>query len=164
MIRLCLLGLVAYPFGAEAATPSLTGFEDLKPGPLLTQRDCSGEWSSEDGHAAVHTQHKRSGKQSLRLLGGKQRQVVWTPAKQEWPLHQLEFWYERWTRRVPYDFRVEVLVNGEWKTLHHDTKKAIVGSFKNHLSLKLAEAAPLLQEERAAKSRRSLPHHFSSRN
>ena len=147
MNRLCLLalvisGLLAFPVGAEAATPSSTGFEDLKPGPLLTQRDKSGEWSAADGHATVHTQHKRSGKQSLRLLGGEQRQIVWTPAKQEGPLHQLDFWYERWTRRVPYDFRVEALVNGEWKTLHHDTKKAIVGSFKNHLSLKLGEAAP----------------------
>lgn len=147
MNRLCLLalmisGLLALPARAEAATPSSTGFEDLKPGPLSTQRDRSGEWSAADGHATVHTQHKRSGKQSLRLLGGEQRQVVWIPAKQEGPLHQLGFWYERWTRRVPYDFRVEVLVNGEWKTLHHDTKKAIIGSFKNHLSLKLGEAAP----------------------
>lgn len=150
-------GLQSFPFNlalpaavAQVASPSAresrdsvrTGFEQLKPGPLLTQRDHSGEWSAAEGHATVHTQHQRSGKHSLRLLGGRERQIVWTPVKPSARVDQLEFWYERWTKRMPYEFRVEALVNGEWKTLHHDTKSAIVGSFRNYLSLNPGAVMP----------------------
>lgn len=140
---LSVVWLLALLQVAEAQrTPPATGFEKLKAGPLTIQKDDSGEWSAQKDHATIHTQHHRTGEQSLRLLGGTDCQAVWIPAEHDGPFDRLDFWYERWTKRVPYEFRVEALVKGEWQTLHHDSTKAVVGSFKNHLSLKLGGNVP----------------------
>jgi sialidase-1 len=136
------------------STATSTSFEELKSGELGEQSDASGTWKSESGHATVHVQHQRTGKQSLRLLGGEKHAIEWTPAgtkeksatkdkaKTKEKLEQLEFWFERWTSRTPFDFRVSVFSEGNWKTLHHDTRKAVVGSFKNHLTLPLVGLKP----------------------
>lgn len=130
---------------SESHTPTKigTGFEQHQPGPLEKQLDASGEWSTPAiGHATIHVDHQRSGKQSLRLLGGRQRQVVWTLAARKTPVDSLEFWFERWTRRKPFEFRVEMLVDGNWRTLYHDTEEAVVGPFKNRVSVALPSPAP----------------------
>ena len=128
---------------AENATANRTSFEQLQAGPLVQQSDASGVWTaSTSGHATIHVDHQRSGKQSLRLLGGKQRQIVWTLSKEVGPIDSLEFWFERWTRRNPFDFRVEGLVDSQWQTLYHDTKKAVVGSFKNRVRVALPTPVP----------------------
>ena len=124
-----------------ASTPSI-GFEDLPAGPFTKLSNRNGTLEAPKGHATIHTQHQRSGKQCLRLLGGKDHQVVWTPSKSKNAVDRYEVWFERWTKRRPFDFRIEVFVDGRWKTLHHDTKNAVVGSFRNHLSLDLGDSAP----------------------
>ncbi|MCP4172231.1 MAG: hypothetical protein GY758_15815, partial [Fuerstiella sp.] len=119
-----------------------TGFDTMTPGPLTRQSDASGSWAARGSHATIHTQHSRSAPQSLRLLGGGPHEVIWSPPERDVPIDRLDFWFERWTRRQPFDFRVEALLKGEWKTLHHDTKSAVVGSFRNHLSLPLDSGQP----------------------
>ena len=124
------------------ASNDSTGFEQLAAGPLGTQADATGQWSAKPGDATIHTQHQRSGKQSLRLLGGKERQVTWQLADKTLAADSLDLWFERWTRRTPFEFRVEALVDGQWQILHHDTSKATVGSFRNRLSLALPSPTP----------------------
>ncbi len=119
-----------------------TGFEEFEPGPLGKQVDDSGQWEAAEGHATIHTNHRRSGRQSLRLLGGAKRQVVWTVADPDTSADSLVLWFERWTRREPFDYRIESLVNGKWQTLYYDRKRAVVGSFRNRLSLGLPQPKP----------------------
>lgn len=135
------LNLVAEEADDLQSTAIATGFEDFESGPFSTGSDASGSWHAEDGHVTIHTDHHRSGAKSLRLLGGEQRQVVWTlPPKEgsQTPAYdQLDLWFERWTRRRPFDFHIEVFSRGAWSTIHRDTEKAIVGPFQNHLLISL---------------------------
>lgn len=133
----------------DTSTPGIQiDFESMPAGPLTEFSDESGQWKAADGDAVIHTLHSRSGIQSLRLLGGEQQQVIWTPSESEQQLTHLSLWFERWTRRTPWDFRVEAEVGGDWKTLHWDTSgssgegTAITGSFRNHLSLDLGKQMP----------------------
>lgn len=119
-----------------------SGFETLAPGPLVEGSDKSGTWSADAGHAEIHTTHQRGGKASLRLLGGVERSVVWTPHDFAGDADRLEFWYERWTSRPPFSFHVELLSDGEWTSVFHDAGKAEVGSFKNHVSIPLKGKLP----------------------
>ncbi|MFT7642707.1 MAG: sialidase-1, partial [Pirellulaceae bacterium] len=128
--------------GRRTSTATGTSFEKLKAGALGKQSDQSGTWAAADGHGVVHVEHKRTGKQSLRLLGGEKRVVEWTPVPTKEKVEQLDFWFERWTKRAPFEFRVLVLNDGNWQPLHHDKGKAIVGSFKNKLTLPLNGLKP----------------------
>ena len=117
-------------------------FEAMPAGEFTIIKNSTGSWQAADGHAVVHTAHSRSGVQSLRVNGGKERQIEWTPPIVDENPDRLEFWFERWTRRTPWEFRVEAFVDDNWLTLHHDTSKAVIGSFHNRLSLKLGDDVP----------------------
>lgn len=129
---------------ATSASPEAKvtfGFESAAGGEFESLALPSGKWSAAKGHAAIHSAHQRSGKNSLRILGGDDRQVVWSiepsilTAKKV-PM-RLDFWFERWTSRQPFEFKVETLVGEKWKTIYRDKTKAVVGSFKNHVSILL---------------------------
>ncbi len=117
------------------------GFESVPAGKLDSLSLECGVWTAEENHATIHSAHQRNGKNSLRLLGGRSRQVEWSVAPDFLPDNEaplkLDFWFERWTQREPFEFKVEVSVGKVWRTIHHDKSKAVVGSFKNHLSLSL---------------------------
>jgi hypothetical protein len=130
-----------HPPRAASNAAGVVDFEQCAAGPLGKVVDKGGVWEAVPEHAAIHNQHARSGRQSLRLLGGNARQATWTPAVTE-SVDRLDFWFERWTRRKPFEFRVEVRVDGRWQALYHDTGKAVVGSFKNHVSLPLPDGRP----------------------
>ncbi|MCC9609157.1 sulfatase-like hydrolase/transferase [Blastopirellula sp. JC732] len=129
---------------AEPVAPSriATGFEEFAAGELRSTDDTSGNWTAEPNQAVVHTAHHRSGKQSLRLLGGEKRSVTWTPPKTSAKVDRLEFWFERWTQRAPFDFLVEASDGQKWTTLYHDRGTAKIGSFQNRLSLPLPNGLP----------------------
>ena len=114
-----------------------TGFESVPAGPFLTIQDSSGTWEAAAGHAAIQDQHFRSGRQSLWLVGGKERQVVWLPVVSTQTPDHLSFWFERWTRAQPWEFRVEALIGNTWRLLHDDKTDAVVGPFRNRLALKI---------------------------
>ena len=127
--------------GSQPSETISTGFEQFRPGPVVKRTGRSGIWeASGKGHATIHTEHQRTGKQSLRLLGGDQRRVTWTLPAAHSAADSLDLWFERWTSRQPFDFRIESLVGETWHTLHHDTRRAVVGSFQNRLSLPLPGA------------------------
>lgn len=119
-----------------------TGFETFTPGPLLDGRDDSGRWTADELHANIHTSHRRSGKASLRLLGGANREVTWTLNSISGKAERLEFWFERWTSRSPFDFQVDLLIEDQWKTAYSNSGKASVGGFKNLVSIPLDGRSP----------------------
>lgn len=92
--------------------------------------------------ATIHTAHHRSGKASLRLLGGVEREVIWTPKPTSERVDLLEFWFERWTARTPFALQVDLLVDGNWQTAYENKGNAPVGSFRNHVSIPLEGKLP----------------------
>ncbi|PQO45702.1 sialidase family protein [Blastopirellula marina] len=144
-VAVLLVGMTAAPhaaLGADLPTGLTTSFEEFRPGELTDGKDASGRWAAAANHAETHVAHHRNGKQSLRLLGGEKRSVVWTPAAVNGKIDQLDFWMERWTQRAPFDFLVEGSDGEKWTTLFHDRGKALVGSFRNQLSIPLPNGLP----------------------
>ncbi|EAQ79272.1 sialidase family protein [Blastopirellula marina] len=144
-----LLCVIAALWGCDSllAAPTAsnrlaTGFEDFAPGEIQSAADSSGKWTAAPDHAEAHTDHHRSGRQSLHLLGGEKRSVVWTPSPLAAKVDQLEFWIERWTIQKPFDFRVEASDGETWTTLYHDGGNLPIGSFKNRLSIPLPQGLP----------------------
>lgn len=127
---------------AELPQRLATSFEALSPGELSSGEDAAGRWSAQPHQAEIHTAHHRGGKQSLRLLGGDNRSVIWKPAAIDGQVDRLELWMERWTQRAPFDFRIEAGDGEKWTTLYHDPGKAKVGSFQNHLTIPLPNGLP----------------------
>ena len=51
------------------------GFEEVKAGGFEVLENGVGEWSAKGGQVEVHAGHAKSGRQSLRILGGEKREV-----------------------------------------------------------------------------------------
>ena len=127
----------------NASSGISTGFENFKTGLLNRTKDQSGAWEAKK-RPCRNSKQRIEGreKKALHILGGEAKQAVWTPVASEKPVDHLEFWYERWTRKQPFDFRVDGFVRGKWKTLHHNKGKAAIGAFRNHVVIKLNEPRP----------------------
>lgn len=119
-----------------------TGFESSIAGPLTEYNDGSGRWTAQNNHVEIHSEHRRRGKASLRLLGGANREVIWTPNAFNGRADRLEFWFERWTARAPFAFQVEMLIDNQWQTAYEAPATTRVGSFKNHVVISLPNALP----------------------
>lgn len=150
IVLLALFALICWSVTTAIAQEATTGhpltlkagFESLTPGPLAEGSDDSGTWNAEANQVVVHTAHRRSGKASLRLLGGTEREVIWTPNSFPGRADRLEFWFERWTARSPFAFQVDLLVDGHWQTAYNAPGNAPVGGFKNHVSIPLPGKLP----------------------
>lgn len=84
---------------------------------------------AEPGHAEIHTEHQRSGAQSLRVLGGAEREVVVELEGGAEEVHRIYLWAERWTRRDPFACTVDVRVRGAWQPAWDGSTEVAVGSF-----------------------------------
>ncbi len=73
----------------------------------------------------------------MRLLGGADRELLWTPDSLPSVPDRLEFWYERWTARGPFTFQVDLLIDGQWKSAYVGPGDAPVGRFRNRVSIPL---------------------------
>ncbi|MFA8019312.1 exo-alpha-sialidase [Bremerella cremea] len=139
--------LVGATLGFSQDRPSTTplpgtSFESMAAGSLRRASDPSGMWTADAGHAEITRAHHRSGQQSLHLIGGSMREILWTPGPISGGVDRLDLWFERWTSRPPFDFVIEEKVGDTWKTLYHDKGKAEVGTFRHHLSLPLQGNLP----------------------
>jgi len=125
---------------AAAQQPSLsTGFDRAPAGELRSVETDAGRWTAEAGHAVIDAAHHRSGHQCLHIVGGKQRRVVFEPKAGE-SLSELRFWAERWTRRAPFEFRVEQRRGGRWREIYRGDEQVVIGSFKTQVRVPLTGA------------------------
>ena len=92
---------------ALGSSVSAEDFEGLKAGEFERLPAEEGTLVTKKGHAVIHNQHARSGKQSLRLLGGEKHSVELLLGKPAARGTELSFWAERWTSRSPFSFRIE---------------------------------------------------------
>ncbi|MGB1123994.1 MAG: exo-alpha-sialidase [Phycisphaeraceae bacterium] len=124
---------------ALALEPSAytSGFEEAAAGNLEAWEDRGVRWTARRGDATIHTAHQRSGKQSLRILGGENKSVSFTIDLEQYQGDlMLSFWAERWTARSPFQFKLQGHVSGAWKDLYIGDKAIKVGGF--HTPVKVA--------------------------
>lgn len=106
-----------------------SGFEQLEPGPIQSLQTAGGLWHAQPDHAEVHAEHRKSGEQSLRLLGGEGRWVELHLQQAIKKQAVARFWAERWTARGPFRFRVMGRIDGAWQQLYDGDQAVRVGGF-----------------------------------
>ena len=104
-----------------------TGFESLKPGSFAKLNIGGATWRVVTGTAEIDDQHAKSGEQCLHLLGGAETVVEITLPSEIASNSLLSFWAERWTRRVPFEFKIDKWQNGKWSEIFNGGKTVQVG-------------------------------------
>jgi sialidase-1 len=104
---------------ALATAAATMDFEGLPAEDISVLSTDIGTWRSQPAKAAAVIHHPRdAGKSCLRLKGGKEAAVEWVlPAPTA--LRSLGFELERWTRRDPFLFTVEVREAGAWQAVYN---------------------------------------------
>lgn len=89
-----------------------------------------------DGRAEITGQFFRTGKQSLHFGGGKKQVMTLKLNEKIQGAKGLSFWAERWTSAAPFEFTVEVTVDGKRQELMKLDEVVAVGArFTSHVVL-----------------------------
>ncbi len=132
--------LVAVLGGVVAAAGwAAESFEGLPAGAFSKVATGVGEWTAGPGHAEVHAGHAKSGRQSLRLVGGGDQWVVLALREPLAAPARLACWAERWTAREPFVFRIDGAgEGGDFKELWNGDRAVRVGGFLTRIEVPLA--------------------------
>ncbi|MEO0480750.1 MAG: exo-alpha-sialidase [Planctomycetota bacterium] len=128
---------LALSVGLRAQASPATGFEGLPTGELRDVSTALGRFRASAGHAVVDDQHHRSGAQCLHILGGDSRTVLIELRLEGHRPAGLRFWAERWTRRDPFEFRVEVQRDGAWREAYRGDSEIVIGGFRTEVRVPL---------------------------
>jgi sialidase-1 len=127
----------AWAFAVLASAASATeSFETAPAGPFTGLASAAGTWTAEKGHARIHQGNAKSGRRSLRLSGEGERRVALTLPEAVAEKCVLSFHAERWTRRAPFEFRIDARVGGTWNEIRNADEIA-TGGFKTEVRLEL---------------------------
>ena len=105
----------------------LTSFEQAPAGAFTSVATELGTLRARKGNAVIHRAHARTGKQSLRLVGGEECAVELSFADKR-EIAEVSFWAERWTRRAPFAFTVEAHGSKGWFEVYEGSEKLRVGA------------------------------------
>ncbi len=125
--------------GAED-TPGVlfaSGFEAFPAGGLIEWAGDGVALRAPEGHVSIHTQHRKSGRQSLRIHGGEDRGFEIAFEQDDFPEAVVSFWAERWTARSPFRFRVLGWVDGTWQEVYRGDEAIAVGGFDTQVRFAL---------------------------
>ncbi|MEL7500342.1 MAG: exo-alpha-sialidase [Planctomycetota bacterium] len=121
--------------------PTVVDFESLNDGDIRGQTTELGDWENGKGLALVDPKHAKSGKKCLHLAGGETASVELKLKGFVRSDGYLGFWAERWTSRVPFQFRIEKFANQQWTEIYNGDETIKVGrSFKSYVKLFLNDA------------------------
>ena len=121
------------------------GFEKLPLGEFQKVEIEFGALLTKKGNAVIHGSHAKDGKQSLRLLGGKEREVKLVFKKPLGEKRILSFWSERWTLRKPFSFGIEALEKDRWSEIYRGDKAIRVGGFLTLVEVQLGAEVKALR-------------------
>jgi len=130
--------MTATSMGAQPVQRRAESFEKAPAGPLTKLTTTVGRWLGESGHAEITRHTARSGRQALRIFGGKEQTVEFIPATNRTNCPLLRFWAERWTRRSPFGFRIDRFSGGKWQALYNGDKTIRVGDFHVRVEVDIA--------------------------
>jgi sialidase-1 len=119
------------------ASAGAESFESATPGALSAWESPVGKWSAADGQAVILKGKGKTGSQSLRLMGGPDRELSLgfdapTTGEMLLSLH-----VERWTVRKPFKFRIDAKGDGDWVEIHNADEAVKVGGFRTEIRLPL---------------------------
>ena len=139
LIYLMMMTLALASGAIAQRTVAKTSFEDLPGGEVTAISTAIGRWTADAGHAAIDPKRHRTGKQCLHIAGGKARRIVLEPKLGNARVHEITFWAERWTRRDPFEFRVEVLTAARWREVYRGDQAIAIGGFKTHVKIPISD-------------------------
>lgn len=122
-----------------AANASAESFESVPVGPVNRLETSIGRWSAEDGNAQVYAGRGKSGKQSLRLAGEGELAAVLALSTAADKGTVLALHAERWTKRDPFQFRIDAKGTGAWQEIHQADEEVKVGGFLAEIRVPLPE-------------------------
>jgi sialidase-1 len=103
-----------------------------------------GKWLA-SGDAEISTRRAKTGQRALRIFGGRDRRASLQLKRMHKPA-RVSFWAERWTRRNPFDLRIEAWVFGEWKLVYQDKgQKIAVGGYRSHVHFQVPHPFDVLR-------------------
>jgi sialidase-1 len=114
-------------------------FEEFKVGALTSFESVDGMWTAGEGHAEIDGVHSKSGRKSLRLLGGEGHAVEFGFKAALKEALVLSFWAERWTSRSPFQFRIAAKQSEQWSEIYNGDGSIKVGGFKTLVKVPLPE-------------------------
>jgi sialidase-1 len=122
------------PAGSE-----ITSFENAKPGGFTKLETDGLTLSAEKGHVEIDRAHAHLGKQSLHLLGGKDREVIIRFSKPITKGSIFAFLAERWTRRSPFAFRIfgREKNDEKWQPVYDGSEIKVGRAFLSHIRFSL---------------------------
>lgn len=121
------------------ASASAESFESVPAGPVTRWASSIGRWSAETGNAKIHEGRGKSGKQSLRLSGEGERAAILELSTAVQKGSILSLHSERWTKREPFQFRIDAKSSGNWQEIHQGDGEVKVGGFLAEIKLPLPE-------------------------
>lgn len=136
---LALLSIYGLTSLAAEETLHETSFESQKHGAIESFQDANTTWTSK-GRSEITKKYSKTGQQSLRIFGGEDNSIEITLNEKLQSLRGLSFSAERWTRKAPFKFRIEAMVNGNWQEVSKlDNLIAVGGKFDSQIVIKLPD-------------------------
>jgi dienelactone hydrolase/formylglycine-generating enzyme required for sulfatase activity len=135
----------------EAKDEGFTSFEKVDVGSFEELDTAIGTWKAGDRNqpflqVLINNEHFKTGKQCLHLTGGEKATVTLELADKFQVPGQLTFWAERWTRNLPFSFRIEADQGKGWKEIYDGDKEVRVGrAFLSHVKVLLPVGVKRLQ-------------------
>ncbi|PHS02236.1 MAG: hypothetical protein COA78_21720 [Blastopirellula sp.] len=127
------------------SSKSNTSFEECPTGAFTEVATAIGKLTAEKGHAEIDPAHRYSGKQCLHILGGEKRTVELTLNQQK-AGSSLTFQTERWTRRSPFEFRIQQLTDGKkWTEIYNGDGVIKIGGFLTKVTVPVGEKVTKLR-------------------
>tara|TARA_R110002095_G_scaffold97122_2_gene85154 strand:- start:195867 stop:197480 length:1614 start_codon:yes stop_codon:yes gene_type:complete len=139
MILLAMTLVVSQSFVcADESTDDIlfsTSFEDGKVGSFQSLQDGTVQVRA-TGTAAITPKYAHTGKQCLHLLGDENNTITFILPEDLRSVKGISFHAERWTRRAPFSFRVEVQQDDTWREVAQLDYIVITGArFRSHVQL-----------------------------
>lgn len=135
LIFLCLCNVPAFAESFEPATPG--AFTSLDSG--------AGKWLAEVGNVQIQTGHAKTGDKSLRISGEGERQVELELSKTAAEGTELTFNAESWTKRDPFEFRIDAKGKSDWKEIKNADGEIKTGGFDADLRVAVPVGATALR-------------------
>lgn len=126
--------------GTELDIKRTTSFEETAAGQVQSFSDSIGAWKVIKGTVNISNQYAKSGKQCLHIAGGQESILelqLTTPINKP---SAMTFWAERWTRRGPFEFRIQKYSDGNWVEIYNGDESVRVGKrFLSRVNCQLGE-------------------------
>lgn len=150
-----IFGMVVLSVSSAGASGS--SFEDAVVGPVSRTTVELGTLLAGDGHAEILRGHARSGERALHLKGGEDREVELEFSRPLAASSTLTFWAERWTRRDPFAFSIDLADGGGWREVaradgvkvggYHEKIEAALPAGTRALRFRCSSAAGVLLDD-----------------